>query len=103
MNLFFINNKMKKSLLITGVLLSTLLLTGCGGQENAEITSGDAIGMANPASVFCVEQGGNSELRTDGSGNQYGVCLFADGTEIEERELYRSAQTQTGTENQVET
>lgn len=41
-------------------------------------------GMANPASVYCDEQGGTLEIRSDASGGQYGVCMFDDGTECEE-------------------
>ena len=42
------------------------------------------IGMANPAAVNCMEQGGRLDLRTTDDGNQYGVCQFEDGTECEE-------------------
>ena len=47
------------------------------------------IGMANPASVFCEEQGGTVEMRTDASGGQYGVCLFDDGSECDEWAYFR--------------
>jgi putative hemolysin len=40
--------------------------------------------LANPASVYCVEQGGTLDTRTDDSGGQYGVCVFEDGSECEE-------------------
>ena len=42
------------------------------------------IGMPNPASVYCEEQGGKLEIRTDADGGQYGVCIFEDGSECEE-------------------
>ena len=41
-------------------------------------------GMANPASFYCEEHGGHVEIRTDPQSNQYGVCIFDDGTECEE-------------------
>ena len=47
------------------------------------------IGMANPASVYCAENGGNSEIRTDENGGQYGVCVFSDGSECDEWAFYR--------------
>jgi len=47
------------------------------------------IGMANPASVFCHEQGFQLEVRTDANGNQVGVCVFPDGTECEEWAYFR--------------
>ena len=45
--------------------------------------------LANPASVYCVEQGGTLDIRTDDSGGQYGVCVFKDGSECEEWAFYR--------------
>lgn len=47
------------------------------------------IGMANPASVYCVEQGGELDIRMDAQGGQYGVCIFADGTECGEWAYFR--------------
>ncbi len=46
-------------------------------------------GMANPASVFCGEQGGTLEIRTDADGGQYGVCVFADGSACDEWTFFR--------------
>ena len=42
------------------------------------------IGAANPASVYCVEQGGESIIRKDNDGNEYGICKFKDGKEVDE-------------------
>ncbi len=39
--------------------------------------------MPNPASVFCEEQGGQLEFRTE-NGGDVGYCLFLDGSECEE-------------------
>ena len=47
-----------------------------------------AVGIANPASVFCVEQGGSLEIEDEESG-QTGYCHLADGTVIEEWEFFR--------------
>jgi len=46
------------------------------------------IGMANPASVFCAEQGGELVI-VEGEAGQYGECHFSDGTVVEEWEYYR--------------
>lgn len=46
-------------------------------------------GMPNPASVYCEEQGGKVELRTDASGGMVGFCVFPDGSECEEWAYYR--------------
>jgi hypothetical protein len=44
--------------------------------------------MPNPASVFCEEQGGQVDIRTE-NGGQVGYCLFPDGSECEEWALFR--------------
>ncbi|MEM2933613.1 MAG: DUF333 domain-containing protein [Methanocellales archaeon] len=45
--------------------------------------------LPNPASIYCLEQGGKLEIRKDKEGNEYGVCVFPDGSECEEWEFYR--------------
>ncbi|MCX6071885.1 MAG: DUF333 domain-containing protein [Chloroflexi bacterium] len=47
-------------------------------------------GLPNPASVFCEEQGGRLEIRTDASGGQVGICVFSDGSECDEWALFRN-------------
>ena len=49
----------------------------------------DQLALPNPASVFCEEQGGRLEIRTDADGNQSGVCLFQDGSECDEWAYFR--------------
>ena len=46
-------------------------------------------GLANPASKYCVDQGYQLEISKDEAGNQYGVCIFPDGSECEEWEFFR--------------
>ena len=48
-----------------------------------------AAGLANPASVNCIDQGGTLEIRHDAAGGAYGVCRFADGRQCEEWALFR--------------
>lgn len=48
-----------------------------------------ALALANPASVFCVQSGGKSEIRT-GRRGQYGVCRLPDGRVVEEWAYYRA-------------
>lgn len=48
------------------------------------------VGMANPASEYCVAQGGESNIKKDENWSEYGVCLI-DGKEVEEWEYYRAA------------
>ena len=45
-------------------------------------------GLPNPASVYCEEQGYRVEVRTDGQGNQVGICVFPDGSECDEWAFY---------------
>lgn len=65
------------------VIDETLPLPNNGGGQ------GEDVGMANPASVYCVDQGGKLEIR-EGDGGQYGMCVFADGRECDEWEFFRS-------------
>ncbi|MCS6845580.1 MAG: DUF333 domain-containing protein [Caldilineales bacterium] len=77
-----------------GLLVLATLLAGCGGlfRERAtptpEPAEGETPGLANPASVYCQEQGGRVEIRTTEAG-QVGYCVFPDGSECEEWAFYR--------------
>jgi putative hemolysin len=46
------------------------------------------IGMPNPASVFCLEQGGELETREE-AGGEADYCIFPDGSECEEWAFFR--------------
>jgi len=50
--------------------------------------SGSAWALANPASVFCAQSGGKTEIR-NGAHGQYGVCRLPDGRVVEEWSYYR--------------
>ncbi len=43
-----------------------------------------AANLANPASVYCEQNGGKLDIRSDAAGNQSGVCLFPDGSQCDE-------------------
>lgn len=45
-----------------------------------QATPPPAVGLANPASVYCAEQGGTEETITAADGSQSGLCHFPDGT-----------------------
>lgn len=45
--------------------------------------------LPNPASVFCEQQGGKSEIRTAADGSQAGYCIFPDGSECDEWAYFR--------------
>lgn len=50
--------------------------------------------IANPASVYCVEQGGRVEIVTADKG-QIGICVLPDGRRIEEWEFFRAGRAGT--------
>lgn len=45
--------------------------------------------LANPASVHCKEKGGETIIQTNGTGGQYGLCMFEDDMACEEWALFR--------------
>lgn len=58
--------------------------------ENCAVAyDGEKVQLSNPASVYCQEQGGESEIRTLADGSQKGFCLFDDGSECEEWKFFR--------------
>ena len=65
-----------------------MMLAGCGSTAKPDAAA-PAVGMANPASVYCVELGGKSVIETDSAGAQTGFCHLQDGTKVEEWALYR--------------
>jgi putative hemolysin len=87
-------------LLGLGFIFCALIASGCDmltgeateveSPESAEdITGSGEVGLANPASVYCEDQGYVLEIRTGEDGGQYGVCIFPDGSECEEWAYYR--------------
>jgi len=56
--------------------------------ESPVVPARPAVGLANPASVNCMEKGGQLEMR-EGPAGQYGVCLFEDNRQCEEWALFR--------------
>lgn len=66
-----------------------ILLTACTASPTPVPTSAPTMGMANPASVYCEQQGNKLEIRTAADGSQIGVCIFPDGSECEEWAYYR--------------
>jgi putative hemolysin/predicted secreted protein len=83
-------------LVILGILLVLLALAaGCTQQTSTTTTTPAAAtptgsALANPASVHCGQIGGTTEIKTDASGGQYGMCTFANGTSCEEWALFRN-------------
>jgi uncharacterized protein len=62
--------------------------TACGSDAEPTGTTTD-VGIANPAAVFCIEEGGTLEI-VDEAGGQLAYCNLPDGTRVEEWEYWRS-------------
>ncbi|MDO8388982.1 MAG: DUF333 domain-containing protein [Actinomycetota bacterium] len=77
-------------LLATLAVLPLGLMAACGDDDKPSDTTSPAE-LANPASEFCVAQGGTVEI-VDEAGGQVGYCNLPDGTRVEEWELF-NAQT----------
>jgi uncharacterized protein len=70
-----------KTELILLLMLSVIVIAGCSAPPTNP-------GMANPASVYCAEQGGSLDIVETGDG-QIGVCHLRSGKICEEWAYYR--------------
>jgi len=68
------------------VVLSLAVLAICPEQ---------AFALANPASAFCAQSGGKSEIR-NGPRGQYGVCRLPDGHVVDEWRYFRRMRGKAG-------
>ncbi|MFA4906797.1 MAG: DUF333 domain-containing protein [archaeon] len=74
-----------------------------GNDKNADLNSAgnpssppdNNSSIANPASVYCLQQGGKLEIRKDANENEFGVCVFPNGSECEEWSYFRGECRQT--------
>jgi putative hemolysin len=79
---------------ILTLALTLLVLTACAAPQtqptpapvSTELPQAD---MPNPASVYCEQQGFQSEIRTTADGSQTGYCIFPDGSECDEWAYFR--------------
>lgn len=87
---------MKRLLLVAWILVIPLL-AACGAEPTPSpfdspleepSTFESPLGLPNPASQFCEEQGYTLEMREE-EGGTAGYCLFPDGTECDEWAFYR--------------
>jgi len=78
-------------ILLAGVLL---FLSGCTSgtgnipANNSAVSQNNQSGLANPASVKCIQDGGNLTILRDDMG-EYGVCTFSNGAKCEEWAYFR--------------
>lgn len=73
---------------LTSYWFVLLALAACSSAKTSP-TEETNLSMPNPASVFCEENDGVLEIRQDTDGNQFGVCIFKDGSECDEWAFYR--------------
>lgn len=74
--------------IVTLPLLAGGFLAGCV-ETSAPQDERPLLDMANPASVYCTEQGGESVIRDTPEG-QIGECHLPDGQVVDEWEYYRA-------------
>lgn len=48
------------------------------------------VGLANPAAVYCQEQGGKNQIITAADGSQSGQCVFSDGQTCDDWQFFRT-------------
>jgi len=78
---------------IFACIIILLALTACTTfQIQTLVSAGTAmpqVNMANPASVFCAQNGNKLEIRTAADGSQNGICVFPDGSTCDEWAYFR--------------
>jgi len=67
----------------------TTIDSGAGITPSTESTATTSAGMANPASQYCVAQGGKLTIEERGDSGQFGVCTFEDNRQCEEWAMMR--------------
>lgn len=71
-----------KNIVLFAALAASLMACSTVQQPPAQV------GLANPASQYCIEQGGRLEIKDEHSG-QVGYCHLPDGSIVEEWALFR--------------
>jgi putative hemolysin len=78
---------MKKALIILGLLIVAVSISVLF-KLSSSVVHRSVTEIANPASQYCVNNGGKLEIRTDPTGGQIGFCIF-DNNECEEWAYFR--------------
>lgn len=79
---------MMKKIVFLGLMISSL--TACSAMQNKN-TDTPKVGIANPASEYCISQGGKLEIKDEANG-QVGYCHLSNGQVIEEWKFFRDSQ-----------
>lgn len=68
-------------------LLIAVFMASCSSTPKVNFAS-SKIGMPNPASIYCADQGGELRIMKNTEG-EMGICFFEDGSHCEEWVYYR--------------
>lgn len=74
-----------KKVIFTLSCTSAVLLSACSATPPSKPKN---IGMPNPASQYCIDQGGKLEMKNSPEG-QYANCILPNGQVIEEWQFFR--------------
>jgi len=88
---------MKKIYFFIAVLTLGVLVSGCSLFKSTS-TNTPAVGLANPASVYCEKNDGKTEIVTASDGSEAGLCKFNDGSQCDEWQYFRG-ECQPGNKN----
>jgi putative hemolysin len=82
---------MKSIITFTMILMALAACTAPQTLASTEPPTTDTpqVGMPNPASVYCTQNGNKLEIRTAADGSQNGICIFPDGNTCDEWAYYR--------------
>lgn len=95
-----------RRLMSVALILAAFVVAACGAEPTpfqsplvpSPSTFESPLGLPNPASKFCEEQGYELEMRQE-AGGTVGYCLFPDGSECEEWAFYQGECSPSGGES----
>jgi putative hemolysin len=75
-------------------IIILMTLTACVASQTQAASEPAAtdipqVGIPNPASVYCTQNGNKLEIHTAADGSQNGICVFPDGSACDEWAYYR--------------
>lgn len=73
---------------ITSIAASALVLSACASAPTPQTAAPHKVGLANPASVFCIQQGGKLRMVKTAQG-EHAMCILADGRGVDEWDYFR--------------
>ncbi len=80
--------KKKIEFILVGIFIVLVLVFVFLYIQNNKTKIDNGTEIPNPASSFCVQEGGSLDIRSSDSG-EFGVCVFEDNSECEEWMFYR--------------